>query len=108
MAFGPDGRTLAIGSVDATVRLWDVATRRTTAVLEPRSGYVYSVASSPDGRTLATSSGVLQLWDVATGRIVAILHGNTNLVSSMAFSPDGQLLAAAGGDKTVRLWSVAA
>jgi WD40 repeat protein len=108
VAFDPNGRTLATGSVDATVRLWDVETRRTTAVLEPRSGYVVAMAFSPDGRTLAIGGGyTVQLWDVATGQVVAILHGHTDLVHSVAFSPDGQTLATGGADRTVRLWDPA-
>jgi tricorn protease-like protein len=107
VVFAPDGRTLATGSVDATVRLWDVATGRTTAVLEPSAGYILAVAFSPDGSTLATSSDTVRLWDVGTGRVVAVLHGHTGPVHSIAFSPDGRTLAAGGADKTVRLWDLA-
>ena len=71
MAFSPDGKTLASGSNDGTVRLWDVATGR--PIGEPLTGHtglVYSVAFSPDGKTLASGSGdgTVRLWDVATGR----------------------------------------
>jgi WD40 repeat protein len=107
LAFGPDGHTLATAGVDATVRLWDVATRRTVTVLEPRSGYVVSVAFSPDGRTLATSGNAVHVWDVESGRVVAVLHGHIGLVHAVAFSPDGQTLATGGADRTVRLWDLA-
>jgi WD40 repeat protein len=53
VAFSPDGRTLASGSFDTTIKLWDVTTRREIATLKGHSWSVKSVAFSPDGKTLA-------------------------------------------------------
>jgi WD40 repeat protein len=69
VTFSPEGKTLASGSADATVRLWDVTTRQPLG--DPLRGHskdVLSVAFSPDGKTLASASqdGTVRLWDVAT------------------------------------------
>jgi WD40 repeat protein len=96
------------------------------ATLKGHTSPVWSVAYSPDGKSLASGSGptiqlatpdgkkpasgsgdqTVKLWDVQTGKEQATLKGHTSLVSSVAFSPDGKTLASGSHDKTVRLWDV--
>jgi WD40 repeat protein len=116
VAFSADGRTLAAGSDDGAVLLWDVANpadpRRVGGLLAGHGGLVSSVAFSADGRTLAAGSddGTVLLWEVGDPadprRLGGPLAGHSGPVSSVAFSGDGRTLATGSADNTVILWNV--
>ncbi|KAK4456332.1 WD40-repeat-containing domain protein, partial [Cladorrhinum samala] len=97
------------GSLDNTIRLWDAATGTHQQTLEGHSGYVYTVAFSPDGKTLASGSedNTIRLWDAATGTHQQTLEGHSGSVWAVAFSPDGKTLASGSDDDTIRLWDAA-
>ncbi|MGH3901030.1 MAG: hypothetical protein ACRDTA_22850 [Pseudonocardiaceae bacterium] len=117
VAFSLDGYTLATGSDDQTVRLWN-ATDPThpTSLGPPLTGHtdaVNAVAFTRDGRTLATGSAdqTVRLWNVTDPAhptpLGTPLTGHTSSVLSVVFSPDGHTLATGGGDdQTVRLWNL--
>ena len=118
VAFSPDGLTLASGSPDRSIKLWGAASGRELRTLSQQSSqpvwlspveFVWPVAFSPDGLTLA-SGGVdhsIKLWDVASGRELRTLRGHSEVVYSVAFSPDGRTLASGSDDHSIKLWDMA-
>jgi small GTP-binding protein len=105
VAFDPRGGTLASGSADKTVKLWEVRSGKLLRTLERHQDTVMSVAFDPQGGTLASGSHdyTVKLWEARSGKLLRTFEGQA-AVMSVAFDPQGGTLASGSVDDTVKLW----
>jgi WD40 repeat protein len=106
VAYNPDGKQLASGSVDQTVKIWDATTGQEIRTLRGHTGAVWSLAYSPDGKRLASASAdtTVKVWDATTGREILTFKGHTNPAGPVAFSPDGKCIASGDDHAMVKVW----
>jgi RNA polymerase sigma factor (sigma-70 family) len=104
--YSPDGKTLAAGSDDHHVYLFDPSTGKLIRRLSGTQFNITSLAYAPDGRTLAAGSAdnTICIWDVEKGEALRSLRTPAGPVWSLAFARDGKLLISAGHDKAIRFW----
>jgi WD40 repeat protein len=112
LAFSPDGRVLAGGGRDGTVRLWDLATGKETAVFRGPLHEVNTLAFCPDGAVLAygtfDSKGGGNLWLVSAkdGTHLVAWNADRYGVASAAFDPKGERLAVAGWERVIKVYDM--
>jgi WD40 repeat protein len=121
VAFSPDGRRLASGSLEdqgkGELKVWDLADGQAVFTAPGHAGGVTALAFSPDGKQLAAAGGDplsgkpadVRVFDATTGAVVRTLRGPAGKVNGVAFSPDGHSLVAAGGAyratmQSIRVW----
>ncbi len=101
----PNGQYWAAVGKQGEVRVWEARGQTLHRVWQAHNGMVWSLAFSPDGRTLATGShdGSIKVWDLESGALLWT-GWHTNNINRVAFAPDGSQLASSGTDATVQLW----
>lgn len=107
LAITPNGRMVASGSDDKTIRVWDVNTG--VEMLRFKSDEMIGLSFSIDGKLLASTSNrsMIRLWDMTTVKQLPSLNGENGFAKALAFSPDSKTLASGSREGTIHLWDIA-
>ncbi len=106
VAISRDAKTIASGSNDKTIKLWNLDGEE-IRTLRGHASKIVQVIFSPDGKTIASGSSdkTIKLWNLG-GQEIRTFRGHTDGVTDIAFSADGKIIASTSSDKTIKLWNL--
>jgi WD40 repeat protein len=107
VAFSANGRLLASGSADSTIRLWDPATGTCERVFEGHQGSVRALAVLSDECLASSSDDTIRLWDLTSGACERVFEGHQGLVMALAVLGDGRLASGSYDNNIIWLWDPA-
>ena len=121
-SWSADGKTLAFGGLDGTIKIWNVEIGKEIRSLKIRSlnGYessVWQISLSPGGKILASTSqfdSTIKIWNIETGKEIRSLQAHHGMPISLSWNTDGKTLASSddsfdsfgGFDGTIKIWNV--
>jgi WD40 repeat protein len=108
IAVSQDGRYVLSGSMDCTIKVWDLHTSQCLHTLVRHQNEVSSVAVSPDGLYIVSGSSdnTIKVWKLDTGQFIRSLNGHTDRVTSVAVSSDGRYVLSGSMDSTIKVWDI--
>jgi WD40 repeat protein len=107
VAISNDGVTLASGSEDLNIKLWNLNTGQETNNISGQVGKVLAVTFSPDDRTIAYvgSDKIIKPWNIETKKEILSISGHLGLINSLAFSLDGKTLLSFNKETNAIAWT---
>ena len=111
VALSFDGKYLLTGDASGSICIWQFINNtqfKQYQAFRGHTNWTRSVAFSPDGKLMASSSDDLtvKIWNIHTEECVHVLPKQLDRVRTLAFSPNGRIMASGGDDHAIRLWDV--
>lgn len=108
LSLSRDGRRVVTGSMDSTIRLWDLESGRQLRLLSGDGDPIWSIAAEPSGKTVLGGSqeGLFRRWDLETGKRTHTLGQVRKMIEGLAMTPDGTVAVTAPADGDSMSWNL--
>ncbi len=117
ISWSPNGKYIASGGNDSTIRVWNTKTGSDLLISHGHSGGVPAISWSPDSTRIAsatagpsvsggppTSDNAVRVWNATTGKSIYIYHGHSSGITDVAWSSRGERIASSSTDYTAQVW----